>query len=134
MVFRRQGDRFEVILAHQTDRRTGERTTRLPKGKLDPGESPEEAAIREVEEETGLTARIVELLEELRYAYQEPRDGWRVEKQVRLYLLEHLRGEPRPADGEMEEVFWCPLEEAADRLTFPGERDAVRRAAARLGV
>jgi bis(5'-nucleosidyl)-tetraphosphatase len=131
VVFRR-GRELEVIVAEQIDRQTGERTLRLPKGKLEPGETLEAAALREVAEEAGVEARVVELLDEVRYRYVHRRRRVTVAKRVHFFLMEHEAGVPAPADREMERVFWCPIEEAVARLTHAPEADVVRQAARRL--
>jgi 8-oxo-dGTP pyrophosphatase MutT (NUDIX family) len=130
-VFRR-APALEVIVAEQNDRQTGEPTLRLPKGKLEAGESAAAAALREVAEETGVRARIVEPLDEVRYRYPDRRRGGRVEKRVRFFLMQHVAGRPAAADGEMERVFWCPIDDAVARLTYGTEAAVVREAARRL--
>ncbi len=131
VVFRRE-PKLEVIVAEQIDRQTGERTLRLPKGKLEAGESLEAAALREVAEEAGVRARVVEPLDEIHYRYAQHRRGVSVSKRVHFFLMEHEAGVPAPADREMERVFWCPIDEAVSRLTHGAEADVVRRAARRL--
>ena len=131
VVFRRRGDLVEVAVAEQRDRLRGDLRVRLPKGKPEPGESPEQTALREVREETGLSGRILGRLEEVRYVYRDHR-GRPVDKLVRFYLMEHQSGDPRPLDGEMERVFWCSLAEACARLSFATEQHVVQRARERL--
>ena len=126
-MLRRVEGGLEVALAERTDRDTGERSVCLPKGLLDPGESPEEAALREVAEETGLRARILERLPEVRYRYISPLDGALVAKRVQFFAMAWEAGKPQPADGEMDQVFWCPLESASTRLRYQGERRTVER-------
>jgi 8-oxo-dGTP pyrophosphatase MutT (NUDIX family) len=135
VVLRRVERGLEVALAERTDRNTGERSVCLPKGLVDAGESPEEAAVREVAEETGLRARILEPLPEVRYRYVSPVDGALVSKRVQFFAMAWQAGEPHPADGEMDRVFWCALERAPARLRYEGERrvaDHVRRRGAAL--
>jgi mutator protein MutT len=102
----------------------------LPKGHLDGGETPEEAAKREVAEETGVTAELIEKLGEVQYNYE--RRGRRRAKRVVFYLFEYRSGSLDDHDQEIEEARWMPLEEAAEALTYPGEREIVRRALSRL--
>jgi 8-oxo-dGTP diphosphatase len=90
----------------------------LPKGKLDPGESWEEAARREVEEETCLRC---EPGEEVGRTYYEDARGR--PKEVRYFLME-ADGEPAPCN-EVDEVRWVPLEEARAALTYERDRDLV---------
>lgn len=127
VVYRRSPVGVEVIVAEQRDRVHGRLTLRLPKGKLEPGESFEEAALREVQEETGVIGRIAGPLDEVDYVYRE-QGGRPVAKHVRFYLIEYQSGEPRPLDGEMERVFWCGLPEGCQRLSFATEQRVMEQA------
>ncbi len=70
----------------------GRRVLALPKGHPDGDETPQDAALREVREEAGVEARLVEKLGDVRYLYQ--RDGRRIAKVVSFFLLEYVSGEP----------------------------------------
>lgn len=129
-MYRRSGDGLEVVVGEQRDRLTGEITLRLPKGGVEDGEAPERAAVREVAEETGVSARVVAPLGSAHYRYREA--DTRVSKRVLFFLMEHTAGEPHPRDGEMRAARWCPIGEAARALTFDVERAALERAHARL--
>ncbi len=102
----------------------------LPKGHPDDGESPLEAAAREVREEAGVSGELVEKLGDVRYWYQ--RSGRRILKVVSFYLFEYREGDVADHDDEIEEARWVPLEEAPRALTYRGEREMVKRAIARL--
>jgi 8-oxo-dGTP pyrophosphatase MutT (NUDIX family) len=106
------------------------RVLALPKGHLDEGETPEEAATREVAEETGVTAELVDKLGDVEYSYD--RRGRRREKRVAFYLFEYRSGSLEDHDHEIEVARWMPLEEAANALSYPGEQEIVRRALSRL--
>jgi mutator protein MutT len=106
------------------------RVLALPKGHLDEGETPEAAATREVTEETGVTAELIDKLGDVEYSYE--RRGRRRAKRVAFFLFEYRSGNVEDHDHEIEEARWVPLEEAAEALTYPGEREIVRRALSRL--
>jgi 8-oxo-dGTP pyrophosphatase MutT (NUDIX family) len=107
----------------------GSRVLALPKGHPDGAESPAEAALREVREETGVEAEVVESLGQVRYWYQ--RGGRRVAKAVEFFLLRYVSGDVADHDHEVEDAHWIPADEAAERLTYDGEREMVRRALSR---
>lgn len=122
----------QVLLIEQSDWRTRRATTRLPKGRPEPGERPEETALREVEEETGILADVQGEIGGWRYAYHLPAAGYYVHKRVRFYLMRPHAGVPRPRPGETERALWVPMAEAERRLSFRLERAVVRRARALL--
>jgi 8-oxo-dGTP pyrophosphatase MutT (NUDIX family) len=132
VVVRRGPGGPQILLIEQCDWRTGRATTRLPKGKPEPGEGPQATALREVEEETGIRAGISRELGTWRYAFFLPRRGHYVHKRVRFYLMHPRGGTPRPQPGETERVRWAPLADALGRLTFSTEREVVREARALL--
>ena len=101
----------------------GSKVLALPKGHPDGAESAADAALREVREETGVEAALVEKLGDIRYWYM--RGGRRIAKVVSFFLLDYLSGELDDHDHEVEHARWMPLEEAARRLTYRGERDMV---------
>jgi 8-oxo-dGTP pyrophosphatase MutT (NUDIX family) len=102
----------------------------LPKGHPDGDESPEEAARREVREETGVEAELVEKLGDVRYWYA--RQGQRVRKIVSFFLFRYRSGSVDDHDHEVEEALWIPLDEAPDRLAYEGEREMVITARSRV--
>jgi 8-oxo-dGTP pyrophosphatase MutT (NUDIX family) len=106
------------------------RVLALPKGHLDGSETPEEAAKREVAEETGVTADLIDKLGDVEYDYE--RRGRRRHKRVSFYLFKYRSGSLEDHDHEIEDARWMPLEQAANALTYPGEREIVRRALSRV--
>jgi 8-oxo-dGTP pyrophosphatase MutT (NUDIX family) len=102
----------------------------LPKGHPEPGESAAQAAVREVREEAGVSGEITESLGTVSYFYA--RGGRSVPKRVEFFLMTFREGDPADHDHEVEEARWMPLHEAAQALTYPGERDMVQRAISRL--
>ena len=97
----------------------------LPKGHIEEGESPEQAAVREVLEETGIHGRIVESLGTIDFWFMA--EDRRVHKTVHHYVLNALDHELSDADIEVVEVAWVPLDEVADRLRYADERSLVGR-------
>jgi 8-oxo-dGTP pyrophosphatase MutT (NUDIX family) len=102
----------------------------LPKGLVDEGETPAETAVREVFEETGLTARVVRKLGDSRYVYTW--EGERIFKVVSFFLLRPSRGRlgvlPPGMEIEVAAARWLPLAEAPRLLAYGGEREMARRA------
>jgi 8-oxo-dGTP pyrophosphatase MutT (NUDIX family) len=103
----------------------------LPKGNLDPGERPDETALREVREETGVEGRLVEKLGDVKYTYTR-RGGVRVFKIVSFYLLRAGRGRIGQIEERMQievaEARWLPLDEAPRLLAYGGERTMAAKA------
>jgi 8-oxo-dGTP pyrophosphatase MutT (NUDIX family) len=121
----------EVVVIVPTRRAAdGSRVLALPKGHVDPGESPLEAAEREVREETGVVAEPVCELGEARYWYR--RDGRTIGKTVSFYLFRYLEGDTADHDDEVEEARWITLREAQKQLTHAAEREMVGLALAYL--
>jgi 8-oxo-dGTP pyrophosphatase MutT (NUDIX family) len=138
VVYRRRERSLEFLVGEQVDWRTGDLNVRLPKGHPDAGETPEEAACREVAEETGRLAIIVEVLGEHRYHYDVPsrhdpeQTDHRVHKRVVFFLMRDDDAHPDGRDDEMSTVHWLDEEQACARLTFDNEREMVRLAARRI--
>jgi 8-oxo-dGTP pyrophosphatase MutT (NUDIX family) len=107
----------------------------LPKGNIDPDESPAETAVREVREETGIEGRLVEKLGDVRYVYTR-RGGERIFKVVSFFLLRAGRGRIGEIDEamriEVDEARWLPLDEAPRLLAYGGEREMAAKALERL--
>ena len=85
------------------------------------GESKEETALREVEEETGVVAKILKPLAPVEYWYQW--EGEKRKKTVYYYVMEYASGDFSTRDDEMEAVEWLPIDEVADRLTYPSDKN-----------
>jgi len=98
----------------------------LPKGHIEAGETAEEAAVREVEEETGIIGRVVAPLGTIDFWFVA--EDRRVHKTVHHFLLRALGGELSDDDIEVAEVAWVPLHELEARLAYADERRLVRRA------
>lgn len=118
--------RFEVVLVGHPS----EESWVLPKGTPVAGETPEETALREVREESGIQPRIVGDLGSIQYWFT--RKGVRYHKEVRHYLMEAVGGSVAEHDHEYAEARWFPIEEAIARLTHENEAGVARRAAEEL--
>jgi len=125
-------DAGEVVVIVPTRRAAdGSKVLALPKGHPDGSETAAEAALREVREETGVVAELVESLGKVRYSYQ--RDGRRIAKVVEFFLLRYVEGDLADHDHEVQEACWVSAEQAEQTLSYAGERDMVRRALSRPG-
>jgi len=126
VVYRRRGGKTEAALIS-----VGEQNRwQLPKGLVGRGETPLEAALREVREETGLTCEVVAELERVEYWYFSKGGARRVRfhKFVHFFLMRHVSGDVSGHDDEVNEARWVALEEAEGMLAFKGERKALREA------
>ena len=125
VIYRRNAGDVEIALI-----RTGKRWG-LPKGHVERGEGIQEAACREVFEETGLQGDVIAKLGEIAYRYAYKKAGGelvRVFKRVHFYLLRWTKGEARGHDYEVDEARWFALNEALEQLTFPTELKMVQKA------
>jgi 8-oxo-dGTP pyrophosphatase MutT (NUDIX family) len=100
-----------LIATHQ------QRRWSLPKGRIESGESPSEAALREVSEETGIVAHLLTPLETVEYWFFASRHH-RLHKFVEYFLMKYESGDPTPQLAEVDDARWYPLEEAARRVTY----------------
>ncbi|CAB4864964.1 MAG: NUDIX domain-containing protein [Actinobacteria bacterium] len=97
----------------------------LPKGHIEAGETPEEAAIREVAEETGITSAISRSLGVIDFWFMA--GGKRIHKTVHHYLFSEVSGDLTPQVSEVDEVSWFPLDEIVERLAYPDEKKLIAR-------
>jgi 8-oxo-dGTP pyrophosphatase MutT (NUDIX family) len=117
--------------------RTGVKRARtvlaLPKGLVDPGEKPLETALREVYEETGITAELVTKLADIKYVYTRAwGDGQRVFKIVSFFLMRYVSGRINKIAPDMRievaRARWIRLQDAAKLLAYKGEKQMAQRA------
>ena len=105
----------------------------LPKGNIDKGEKPQETALREVHEETGLEAEPIAKLGDVKYVYNRAwSDGAKIFKVVSFFLFRYLGGKIGDIKEEMKHevahAMWVPLKEAPKKLSYKGEREMAAKA------
>ncbi|MCU0295562.1 MAG: NUDIX hydrolase [Candidatus Nanopelagicales bacterium] len=125
LVVRREDDEILVALIARFDRRH-RLVWSLPKGHVEQGETVEEAALREVLEETGLQAEIVEPLGVIDFWFAV--EDRRIHKTVHHFLMRYESGVLSDEDLEVVEVAWVPLEDVSGRLAYRDERRLVAKA------
>ena len=97
----------------------------LPKGHIEEGETPEEAALREVQEETGIVSVIEKSLGVIDFWFMA--GGKRIHKTVHHYLFRENGGVLAAQESEVDEVAWFPLAEIVERLAYPDEKKLIAR-------
>lgn len=122
--------RIEVVVI----KTSSEGRWQLPKGMIDPGETAEIAALREVREEAGITCQIIEPLDVIEYWFVGAFDGpkKRYHKKVHFYLMKFLEGDVNEHDHEVVEARWVGIDQAGRMLAFDGEKDLIVKAKRRL--
>ena len=132
LVFRQSGDLIETLLcARARPGYQGEDTPltwRLPKGTPEHGETVEETARREVQEETGVHVNVLAPITSIRYFFVGHDDGVRYDKTVYFYLMEPRGGNTADHDGEFDVVEWRRYEQALELLEYDNERSVLEAA------
>jgi 8-oxo-dGTP pyrophosphatase MutT (NUDIX family) len=129
VVYRKTGDTIEVLICKDA----GYHKWVLPKGLVGKGEALEQAALREVREEVGVTARVIASLgEPEKYIYTAR--GARVFKSVYYFLMQYESGSEVEHDHEMEEVRWMGIDQAVEMMGYKGAKDMLIRAKAMLAT
>ena len=121
VIHTRNGASYVALIATRGKTRWG-----LPKGAVSQGETSEQAALREVLEETGLSAEIVRPLDTIEYFFRA--GDTLIRKRVDFYLMRYVSGELTPQLSEVDDVEWVELSEAIQRASFDSERKLLEAA------
>lgn len=124
VVYRGAGKEVEIVLIYLKSRNVWS----LPKGAIERGESQGETALREVEEETGLRAKIVQRIGGISYTFFIKDRDSRCFKNVDYYLMEFIEGSTDDHDSEVDEVGWFPIDEALEKVIYKGDREIIKKA------
>lgn len=137
IVFRKKDNKVEIIVAQHSqhhgwvfpkgliDKRS---KIKDQKSKITEKETKEEAALREVKEETGVSAKIIKSLTPVTYWYNLERE--KIKKTVYYFLMEYVSGDIREHDFEMETIEWLPMDEVENRLTYKSDKEVWKEARA----
>ena len=128
VIFKKDNNSLQIILISV---RNGQSWC-LPKGIVNKGETIEEAALREVNEETGLTGRIIDNLGCITYWYYIKEENIKCKKTVYFFLMEYVSGDTADHDIEVDEAGWFSLEAALEKVSFRGDRTVVEKAIEKL--
>lgn len=126
VVLRRSDNEMQVLLCG----RSSDHLWALPKGTPEAGESLEQAALREVQEETGVEVEILSEIGEIKYWFSRPQEGARFNKTVRHYLFKPIGGDTSLHDHEFDDVRWFSVQEALKLMTYQNESRILRQAIA----
>jgi len=124
VIFRRSDDLVEVALI-ATKKKT---VWTLPKGIIDKNESPEMAAVREIQEETGLTGAILDQIGEKSYWFYLKDENAKCKKTVTYFLLKYVSGDTSEFSWEVDEARWFPIKEASGLLAYKSDREVLSKA------
>ncbi len=128
VVFKKEGNKtFWLVTKSVASTLYPKAVWRLPKGWIDEGESTEEAALREVGEEGGVEAEIIQKTETVKYFFVTP-DKTKILKFVTFYLMQWKQNLPQGFDGETSEIAWLSFDQAVKRLAYSGEKQILKKA------
>ncbi len=126
VVFKKEEGKTKILLIRNYKKDKDVNYWGFPKGHLDPGETSKDAAVREVEEETGIKAKILEKVDSSKYFYFW--EGEKTLKTVAIFLMEYESGQLNAQQSEVAEAVWFSPEEALETVTFENEKKILQKA------
>ncbi len=122
IVFKKEDDEIFILVTQHSQHHGWV----FPKGLIDEGENVKSTAIREVAEEGGVEAKIIQALPPTEYFYQF--EGEKIKKKVTYFLMEYVSGDPGDHDWEMEDAQWIPIEKTKEKLSFKSDQSVFQKA------
>ncbi len=127
IIIRNLSGEVEILLINNAAMRDPKKSYwGFPKGHIEGKESSEEAALREVKEETGLEVRVIKKIGDSKYVFSK--DGEKIFKMVIMFLMEYVGGELKIQDQELLGANWFTKNEALKKLSFPKDRELLKEA------
>ena len=124
IVFNKKGQ--VLVTQHSQNKHWG-----FPKGLIDPGQTPDQTALREVKEEGGVVAEIIGKVGYSKYVYTFNNE--KIFKIVTYFLLKYVSGETEDHDWEVSDLGWYELEEALKKLSFSHDKELLKKAVEMYG-
>jgi len=130
IIFKNDGRDQKILLIKNSALRNPKKAYwGFPKGHLEKDETAEQAALREVKEETGLETAIIEKIDDVHYFFTHPEKGT-ISKQVTIFLMKYLNGEAKAQEKELLDLGWFSPEEAIEMLSFKADKVLLKAALA----
>ncbi|MCE5194103.1 MAG: NUDIX hydrolase [Nitrospiraceae bacterium] len=100
----------------------------LPKGIIEKNESQEKAAVREVQEETGLKGKVIEKIGEISYWYFIKDKNIRTRKTVHFFLMSYVDGKTEDHNWEVDSAEWFAIDQALEKVSYKGDKEIIEKA------
>ena len=124
VVFKEENEKIFILLIRVKKRWS------FPKGNIERNEKKEEAAVREVREETGIEAEVIDYLGDIEYWYYL--EGYKIHKFVYYYLMKYKSGEITPQKEEIDEARFVELEKCYETLSYDKDKNILKKAEEKL--